>query len=172
MIEVSNEFIDNALGHTRSCDGCTACCHVVGVNELGKPYHTDCRHQCPGGCSIYEHRPLSCRAYLCGWRGGFCGGERPDKQGILLDKTPETDVFNVYEVWPGAFESEGNKRLLDEIAEKEGDVLTVRYGEIKKGEPVKMKWWREKTTIFMTFGKIEKIVPSRFWLAKHRKDWN
>jgi hypothetical protein len=37
----------------RPCDGCTACCNLVGVAELGKPERCNCEHQIEQGCSVY-----------------------------------------------------------------------------------------------------------------------
>ncbi|HXC56255.1 MAG TPA: YkgJ family cysteine cluster protein [Rhizomicrobium sp.] len=50
----------------RDCDGCTLCCKVMGIEELGKPTNTWCGHCLKGkGCGFYEHRPTSCREFNC-----------------------------------------------------------------------------------------------------------
>lgn len=69
----------------RRCGPCQACCTAYGVKELRKPYQTPCQFQCPEGCSIYTHRPDTCRTFACAWRIGL--GEdhdRPDLSGFLV----------------------------------------------------------------------------------------
>ena len=52
----------------RSCGTCTLCCKLMKVSELDKPSGTWCKHVVQGkGCGIYETRPQSCRAFLCGY---------------------------------------------------------------------------------------------------------
>ena len=41
----------------RECGDCQACCELVGVQELGKPYASRCAHQCSTGCAIYALVP-------------------------------------------------------------------------------------------------------------------
>lgn len=70
------------------CDGCTACCHYARVDvhphqetpeslavldlvedaeglSLRKREDGACVHLGPAGCTVYAHRPHSCRAYDC-----------------------------------------------------------------------------------------------------------
>ena len=52
------------------CDGCTACCMCVGVEELRKPYYSSCSF-CDGTrCITYENRPPSCAGYECAYAAG------------------------------------------------------------------------------------------------------
>jgi epoxyqueuosine reductase QueG len=44
------------------CGECTACCDVIGVRALGKPYYARCKHV-GTGCNIYGDRPHSCKIY-------------------------------------------------------------------------------------------------------------
>ena len=56
-------------GGLKACGTCSLCCKLLGVRELNKPIDTACRHASPdgGGCSIYPHRPSSCRGFICAW---------------------------------------------------------------------------------------------------------
>lgn len=138
MIDKQLEIIGNWFPDRR-CDGCTACCTVMGVTELNKPYYEPCAHLCEGGCGIYKDRPKSCHAYMCGWLGGQIDGERPDKQGLMVDATlllGSIVVYIVHEVYPGAAETPENILWLDALAMKCGDVVFCKYGEHKA-----MTWW-------------------------------
>lgn len=56
----------------RSCAGCDACCTNMGVEEIEKPPAARCPHLCgePGkSCGVYKTRPITCREFLCLWRG-------------------------------------------------------------------------------------------------------
>src|SRR5688572_864498 len=87
----------------RDCGECTACCDVIGVSELGKPYYARCQHLA-GNCSIYHARPDTCRKYRCAWHRGFLGESlerRPDRCGLLLDLDQSSEggplTISVYE---------------------------------------------------------------------------
>jgi len=80
-------------GMRRVCGGCVACCYVIEVGELGKPFRTPCPHAIPGeGCAIWggpggpDGEPKTCKVYRCAWAMGF-GEERdrPDRSGVLVD---------------------------------------------------------------------------------------
>ena len=103
-------MIDQKLGYSRSCVGCQECCEFQAVKELGKPGGERCRHQCNAGCAIYDRRPGSCKEYLCGWRAGLVGGERPDRQGFIVDKNTASTVIHVIETRPGACEEGHGQR--------------------------------------------------------------
>ena len=139
---------DERLGHTRSCVGCTVCCEVVGVRELKKDRFTKCMHQCEHGCGIYAERPASCAGFVCLWRNGGLG-KRPDKQGFMVDFGPD-GLCLVYEGWPGACETDENKRLIDDIAHACGDLLFARYGDRNN-----MRWWIN--------GRVEQRDSDRMW---------
>lgn len=73
----------------RSCGECSACCTVLGVDDL-KPPKADyeaCRHcRLTGSCGIYADRPPSCASYRCGWLDGWLDDEhRPDRLGAVLE---------------------------------------------------------------------------------------
>lgn len=75
------KIIDN-----RSCGPCSACCHAIGVHELGKPYFQACKRLEDYGCRKYNDRPQSCRRYACLWLQGM-GETRPDSLGLLISPT-------------------------------------------------------------------------------------
>lgn len=100
----------------RSCGPCTACCTLVGVEELGKTPWTPCRHEKDPfiedgpGCRCYDGRPAGCRTFLCIWRLGALVDEddRPDRLGVMIDAYRMEDgspgiVF--WETRPGGFMS-------------------------------------------------------------------
>lgn len=126
----------------RRCDGCTACCTVMGVPELSKPYYKSCKHECEAGCSIYDQRPNSCQAFVCAWRGGIdlvLETDKPDKIGIVVDvgriSVPDAPQINTawhaYEVWPGAADSPAALALFERLS-PQCPTLVFRYGEPDK----------------------------------------
>jgi hypothetical protein len=53
----------------RSCDGCTLCCKLMGVEALKKPGMKWCEHCKPeSGCTIYNDRPRECADFYCEYR--------------------------------------------------------------------------------------------------------
>ena len=62
----------------RSCGDCSMCCKLLKIeeDEINKPANQWCKHCRPGaGCTIYNDRPLVCRAF-CLWLVGKPGTER------------------------------------------------------------------------------------------------
>jgi hypothetical protein len=60
----------------RSCDGCTLCCKVLGIDALDKPRGSWCAHAEIGrGCRIYAERPEECATFSCGWLDWAEAGE-------------------------------------------------------------------------------------------------
>ena len=153
LVDAQMQRIDDAIGHARKCDGCTVCCHVVGVRELNKPYFQDCKHQCKEGCAIYAQRPRSCHEYICGWRGGIIDGERPDKQGFVVNLNL-VGIFEVWEAWKGACDTEENKAAITKIAQQNGDVLFSRYGQHGV-----LRWWLS--------GEYEQGKEGKAWRMRH-----
>lgn len=119
----------------RTCGDCTACCRVKSVRELGKPSQTACRHLCQGGCASYASRPASCREYACLWRQGLIEGDerrRPDRLGVLIDyepfaRIPGTVRLVVWEVVPGAAESEKVRYVVDKLLKTYKQIKAVAY---------------------------------------------
>lgn len=103
---------------SRTCGTCTACCTVMGVAELGKPYAYPCLHLCEAGCSIYPTRPSSCAGFECLWRQGAIGGPgmRPEKSGVLivLQRKHNEVELGVFELRDGA----ASDRLVGQIIDR------------------------------------------------------
>jgi len=79
--------MDIKIPKERECGDCQACCIAPYIDdpELKKGAFEDCRNLCETGCSIYQNRPQTCRAFECGWLLGAMDDDwRPDKSGIML----------------------------------------------------------------------------------------
>lgn len=78
---------------SRECGGCTLCCKLVPVRELGKPALQRCKFQVTGkGCRVHQQPekgfPRSCWLWNCGWLMGAPGTEkmsRPDRAHYVID---------------------------------------------------------------------------------------
>jgi hypothetical protein len=126
----------------RSCGDCQACCNLMGVQELGKPYASKCQHQCPGGCAIYAARPQGCKDYECTWKlnHSLSTEWRPNTSGILLfhdhyDDARAKSALWVCEVWPNAILAMpfGLAEWINSYGQKKGNtVILVRYG-VRRG---------------------------------------
>ena len=80
------------VGH-RTCGGCTLCCKLMPVAEIGKKGGIRCQHQKHTGCSIYHQpgMPHSCQIWSCRW---LIDPEtkdlsRPDRSRYVLDPVPD-----------------------------------------------------------------------------------
>jgi hypothetical protein len=52
----------------RSCNGCTLCCKLLAIAELGKPRAIWCTHcDVRTGCRIHGSHPAECRDFYCGY---------------------------------------------------------------------------------------------------------
>jgi hypothetical protein len=119
MEKLEKELDENL--RTRVCGECTACCTVMGVEEIEKPAGEPCQHICDKGCAIYGSHPKACQDFLCAWKTGFDEmARRPDKSGlvgdIMREDSPAHPGVIFREVWPGAFDE--NKERIDELASK------------------------------------------------------
>ena len=85
----------------RSCDGCTLCCSLVSVKEIGLPSFTRCPNlrdvftAAGPGCSLYPRHPYSCQTWQCLFLKTLDMPEelRPSKCGIVVDEA--LDVFRL-----------------------------------------------------------------------------
>lgn len=81
------------------CGSCNVCCTVMGVDEIDKAPGDKCVHLCGKGCSIYQFRPQSCRAFECLWLQMQASEKplpknmRPDRCGVMFVPSPITDVI-------------------------------------------------------------------------------
>lgn len=55
----------------KACGSCRECCIVLAVEPMAKPADTPCEKLCAKGCSIYEARPMSCKAFTCAYVEGL-----------------------------------------------------------------------------------------------------
>ncbi|MEI8027105.1 MAG: YkgJ family cysteine cluster protein [Pseudomonadota bacterium] len=83
----------------RSCGSCTLCCTHLDIEsepgfstllsdgvDIAKPKGQKCRFLGPGGCTVYEVRPLVCREFACDWLLGdknFKESDHPLKSRII-----------------------------------------------------------------------------------------
>ncbi len=112
----------------RVCGGCSLCCTVLRVDELGKLGGEPCVHlrRAGDGCSIHPTRPGICRAYRCLWlRGALEDDDRPDRLGAVLDVANDGGgpYLAIREARAGAFDRSPRLR---EIAERHRASMPVR----------------------------------------------
>lgn len=82
---------------TRSCDGCTLCCDLVSVFEIGKHEFTACPECIMGtGCARQNDKPESCRDYACAWLLGHgTEADRPDEVGYVISQCGFLDMRDI-----------------------------------------------------------------------------
>jgi hypothetical protein len=133
---------------TRVCGGCTLCCKVIPVEELGKPAGKRCQHVRSGkGCSIYASRPWSCREWSCLWLKGTEDGaelqlRRPDRVGYVIDEVPdiirmtnpdtgEVLQYDVMQIWvdPARPTAVDDDPELLAMLDRVGIIALVRFDE-------------------------------------------
>lgn len=71
----------------KQCGGCTECCTLLGIDELGKLRGDRCPHELTGmGCGVYSTRPPSCRNFSCLWllRDDMPEDSKPNECGVVL----------------------------------------------------------------------------------------
>ena len=78
----------------RDCGNCNVCCVIFAINDpaLTKPQGVRCPNSLPDNrCGIHDHRPQTCRDFLCGWRllRWVHPGLRPDLSGVMIRVMPE-----------------------------------------------------------------------------------
>lgn len=119
----------------RQCGGCTACCHSLGIEELGKPYYIDCKNQTATGCSLHlkPDKPASCSKYKCAWLSGeFELEDRPDKSGVFFHAMAEDDGT----LWMEGFLVRPNinnaqvQKMIQYIVSAAGRIRLFRFDQI------------------------------------------
>jgi len=81
---------ENTIHIQRQCDGCTACCEALIINDpdLVLPVDQPCPNLCGQGCSIHgPDMPGTCSGYLCNYLvepGDFTVEDRPDHVGAIV----------------------------------------------------------------------------------------
>lgn len=128
---------------TRECGACSACCTVIGVQEIEKPMYETCEHVCEAGCGIYAERPGPCRTFECQWLRGALEVDgsidtdmRPDACGVIFDYQPLTvfgDVFTAWEVEPGASSGGHPRSIIEGLAERFLVMVVPRRADGEEG---------------------------------------
>lgn len=83
----------------RSCDGCTLCCKVLGIEALDKTRNTVCTHCAwSKGCKIYSQRPNACVDFDCSYLISPALGEewKPSTAHLVLGYMADADVVLIY----------------------------------------------------------------------------
>ena len=78
----------------RKCSGCSLCCKLLPVRELGKGAGERCQHQkFKKGCTVYGRpsMPPSCRLWNCRWlvNNDTADLPRPDRAHYVIDIMPD-----------------------------------------------------------------------------------
>lgn len=149
----------------RNCDGCTACCTVMQVDEIQKPAYTPCpslarvatrQTKTRGlmviqGCGIYETRPEPCKGYGCLWMaGGLLNNmQRPDKVGVIIDLTGEESLFT---------KETGIRPLTAR------EVRTNAFDEMGAGDL--LKWLAKRAVVILIRGQNRKMIGPRDMMEK------
>ena len=82
----------------RTCGTCTACCKIMGIDELKKPPSVWCPHcEIAKGCKIYDDRPQSCQSFRCLWLNDtrLPDEMRPDKTKVVFHVEKEKERLKV-----------------------------------------------------------------------------
>lgn len=126
----------------RSCGSCTACCVRLPlaagtVSPDIKPAGIPCPNLCDAGCQIYALRPTSCSNFRCGWLRfeAWPTAWRPDQSGLLClweELDPQTPMAAVYELSPGALESEVGQQIIESLVESSLAVALVGLNEERR----------------------------------------
>lgn len=79
---------------SRTCGSCKMCCYLLPVRELDKGANQRCKHECAGGCAVYQRSamPDSCHLWNCMWLirpENTANVQRPDIAGFVIDVVPD-----------------------------------------------------------------------------------
>ena len=137
----------------RRCGGCTLCCRLLPVRELGKGAGVRCKNQKYGvGCTVYQKpwsplrggMPPSCRLWTCRWLIDQDARDlaRPDRSHYVIDVMPDYVVaqdgpdgerikIGAIQVWvdpkhPDAHRDPALRAYLERRAQ-DGVVAIIRY---------------------------------------------
>ncbi len=99
----------------RPCGGCTMCCKVPAIPEIGKAPGAWCEHCEKGlGCRIYDRRPEPCQGFHCLWKvmPDFPEELRPDKCKVIWTMSEDGDVAIATTEYPRALQTRRQKALV------------------------------------------------------------
>ena len=128
------------------CSGCTLCCELMPIKEVGKKAGEKCPHQIAlTGCAIYANRPRSCEKWNCAWISDAEAQhlDRPDVSHYVIDPTPDSVIIHdnetgeerkisVLQIWidPKFPDAHGDP-LLRRMLEENNAPAIVRYSSSK-----------------------------------------
>ncbi len=134
-----------------SCGSCSACCFLLEIEELSKPYCKWCTHAKPaegGGCTIYEKRPDPCRNFKCLWlisqdRPGqeMPLSMRPNHSHVMFNTSPYDSRHIYAHVFPSYPQSYKKGKVWNKIQDliSRGGVVEVIVGNwrnlMRAGKP-------------------------------------
>lgn len=81
---------------TRECSGCSLCCRLLPVLEIGKKAAQRCHNQkLRKGCLVHgtPAQPMTCRIWSCHWLRSDIDLPRPDRSGYVIDPTMDVVVL-------------------------------------------------------------------------------
>jgi Fe-S-cluster containining protein len=172
----------------RACGGCTLCCKLIPVEELGKKAGQRCINCNTGkGCRIYATRPWSCREWSCLWIKGTEDGtelqlRRPDRSHYVIDEVPdivritnnetgEVTQIDVMQIWvdpshPMAAEDDAE---LKAMLERQGIIALVRFSSQRgytlwpPSRTPDGEWHRSETQSADDLRDAQREARFRFW---------
>jgi hypothetical protein len=159
------------------CGGCTACCTVVGVEELGKPYNCKCEHDNGSGCAIYGKHPGSCKEFACFWAMGIFGDIpelRPDRLGVLLvpaavveTEGMSLDIYPTREITPQELDTVRKlaNLVLAELPVFECIRLYPLGAKVGVGYPLRDPYPKTSATGGNEFATIDSNHFVRYWIG-------
>jgi hypothetical protein len=121
------------------CGSCAACCYLLAVPEIAKPRTSWCQHCTSGhnGCTIYDNRPESCRAFSCYWliSQGRAGQEmpeamRPDRSKAMFMAdiaNPRHVLVHVFAAYPDAWKKGAVNAKINELVRR-GVTVSIVIG--------------------------------------------
>jgi len=130
----------------RQCGGCTLCCKLLPVKDIGKKGGERCQHQRTGkGCAVHDKLARvspSCVLWSCRWLAGADTGDlrRPDRSHYVIDIMPDFITLTeddkksnveIVQVWvdPAHPDAYKDPALLDYLARRgeDGIAAIIRY---------------------------------------------
>lgn len=159
------------------CDGCTDCCIVTGVREIGKPYYCDCIHIKDSKCNIYESRPDSCAEFHCLWQTGIFGRGtdfRPDNFGLLFDIEEESGKtwIAIYETRPHDRPNPRLLELLDRLVTSGYPFHGAKYykhdAKVGVQYPLKPPYPEETYGVGTSYGQPDGMPDFLFYIGPHK----
>ena len=111
------------------CDGCTACCHSLCLDEsdgVDYKFGGSCENVCESGCGIYDSRPEACLYFECAYlQYGLPRLHLPETRGFFVETLDPhcVEIHPIYHgqrnVQPDAWMSEHRENILETLDEVE-----------------------------------------------------